>query len=598
MHRLAIFGVLLAACVLAPPAASASSASSASSTSSGNSPLESALALVPADAAGFVAVPSLKRFNDDLIQCLERMDRPGTAMVGRPLDQAKARLGISVAVEDRGALVAFWPVAPAPTEGMPLAPAAVRLLVPTNDPAGFLAGNFTAAPDVAEDAHRGPDGRVWHARAAGSHVLLSTDAEAVRGHDAGAGLAEIFRSRMGEGWMKRLEGCDLVAWGGPLAMRDLAAQGRAAVPPEVAEAPGYDPAAAERWRVAFEQSLEDGVVAVDVDPLGVALRTFATMRSDSPLGEMSAGARAGRAALDRLPRQPFYIAGAIDLDAVGGAEPLRRFAALAGLSEGAWLEVARNVIAAQFAAYPSKLGLAAGGFLNDSSLAVETRDRGELRREVEQGVRGASGESGGLRIVGKFEADRVLKSGEKVDAFEVTQTPLPAGSGDGGAIDLAQRQLAWQVAFGSRGMHGFLEDAAGSWSVITFSQRPDVLARAVASAAGGDGTLEQDGSIRAMRSWLPSDPQLVGFVGVGQFGRLLKQLAGMIPGGDGGLVPEIPTNLEPIGFGLAVSPGRVETALVIPAGVLGLGYDRIVEQALRGGPTAAGASDPPGGQAP
>lgn len=584
MRRSAIFGVLLAAGVLSAPASSA------------DSPLDSALALVPADAAGFVAVPSLKQFNDDLVQCLERMDRPGTAMVGRPLDQAKARLGISVAVEDRGSLVAFWPAAPAPAEGMPLVPAAVRLLVPTNDPAGFLSGNFTAAPEVAEDAYRGPDGLLWHARAVGSHVLLSTDAAAVRGHDAGAGLAGSFRSRMGEGWMRRLAECDLVAWGGPLAMRDLAVQGRGAVPPEVAAAPGYDPAAAERWRVAFEQSLEDGVVALDVDPLGVALRTFAAMRPGSPLGAMTADARAGRAALDRLPRQPFYVAGAIDLDAIGGAETLRRVAALAGLPEGAWLEVARNVIAAQFAAYPSKLGLAAGGFLNDSSLAVETRDRDALRREVEQGVRGASGESGGLRIVGKFEADRALKSGEKVDAFEVTQTPLPAGTGDGGAIDLAQRQLVWQVAFGSRGMHGFLEDAAGSWSVITFSQRPDVLARAVAAAAGGDGTLEQDGSVRAMRSWLPSDPQVVGFVGIGQFGRLLKQLAGMIPGGDGGLVPEIPTNLEPIGFGLSLSPGRLETALVIPAGVLGLGYDRIVERALRGGPGVPLATPPAGGE--
>ncbi len=549
--------------------------------------LDRALELVPPDAAGFVCVPSLKRLNDDLVQCLERMDRPGTAVIGRPIDQIKARLGIAVAVEDRGSLVAWWPAAD--ESG---AAGAVRLLVPTEDGAAFLAGNFEAAPDAGANAHRGPGGSIWFARSLAGHVLLSTDAAAVEGYAAKGGLAAPFRERMGAAW----DELDVIAWGGPVAMRDLAKQGRAAMPADFEPPPGYDAEAAERWRVAFEQSLTDGLVAIDVDPLGVAVRTFAKLAPESPLGEMVANASLGEASLDRVPAAPFYLAGSLDLAAIGGVAPLRAFAKLAGLPEGLWLDVAANLRKVQLAVYPSKLGIAAGGFFNDAALAIEADDPAALRQAIETGVLAAAGDAAGLRWKGAFERDRTLKNGDQVDAFEVSQMAIPGGEqGAIGAVDLAQRQLVWQIAFGSRGLNGFLEPAGGSWSVLTFSQRPDVLGRAIEAASGGGPGLDRDGAVRALRRWLPTGAQAVGFIGIGQFGKLLKQVARMVPGGGEAALPDIPANIEPVAFGLTVRPGSVETSLVLPAGVLGLGYDQILDSVMRGAgvvtPGESNASD-------
>ncbi|MGA1468055.1 MAG: hypothetical protein ACO38V_10475 [Phycisphaerales bacterium] len=549
--------------------------------------LDRALELVPPDAAGFVCVPSLKRLNDDLVQCLERMDRPGTAVIGRPIDQIKARLGIAVAVEDRGSLVAWWPAADESGDA-----GAVRLLVPTEDGAAFLAGNFEAAPDAGANAYRGPGGSIWFARSLAGHVLLSTDAAAVEGYAAKGGLAAPFRERMGAAW----DELDVIAWGGPVAMRDLTKQGRAAMPADFEPPPGYDAEAAERWRGAFEQSLTDGLVAIDVDPLGVAVRTFAKLAPESPLGEMVANASLGEASLDRVPGAPFYLAGSLDLAAIGGVAPLRAFAKLAGLPEGLWLDVAANLRKVQLAVYPSKLGIAAGGFFNDAALAIEADDPAALRQAIETGVLAAAGDAAGLRWKGAFERDRTLKNGDQVDAFEVSQMAIPGGEqGAIGAVDLAQRQLVWQIAFGSRGLNGFLEPAGGSWSVLTFSQRPDVLGRAIEAASGGGPGLDRDGAVRALRRWLPTGAQAVGFIGIGQFGKLLKQVARMVPGGGEAALPDIPANIEPVAFGLTVRPGSVETSLVLPAGVLGLGYDQILDSVMRGAgvvtPGESNASD-------
>lgn len=532
-----------------------------------------ALDLVPSDAAGFICVPSLKRLNDDLYQCIERMDRPATSVLGRPLDQLKARLGISVAVNDRGSLLAWWPVADAAGVA-----GEVRMLVPTEDPEAFLRANFEAVPESGPNAVRGLDEQVWFARSIDGHVLLSPDAAAVADYDAAGGMSDRLRARVAGGWNE----LDLIVWGGPAAMRDLAKPGRMALVDGVEPPPGFDLEAAERWRKALATSLAEGLVTIDVDPLGLAIRTRADLMPDSPLAAMVADSSPGAARLDRVPEAPFYLAGSIDLAALGGAAPLRGFAKLAGLPEGMWLEVAENLKQAQLAIYPSKLGIAAGGFFNDASLAIEAEDLGALREAIETGVGKAGGDAAGMRWSGTFERDRTLKNGREVDAFEVSQSAIPAGEADAiGAVDLAQRQLVWQIVFGSRGLNGFFEPAGGEWSVVTFSQRPDVLGRAIEAAANPGPGLDRNGAIRALRQWLPEGAQMVGFLGVGQFGKLIKQISRMIPGGGDAPLPEIRENIEPVAFGVSIGPTVVESAVVIPAGVLGLGFDQVMEAAMQ-----------------
>ena len=80
--------------------------------------------------------------------------------------------------------------------------------------------------------------------------------------------------------------------------------------------------------------------------------------------------------------------------------------------------------------------------------------------------------------------------------------------------------------------------------------------------------------------------------------RVSSQIARMVPGGGEAMLPEIPTNVEPIAFGLTVRPDSVETALVLPAGVLGLGYDQILEGVMRSAGVTTPASQPGAGGTP
>ena len=86
-----------------------------------------------------------------------------------------------------------------------------------------------------------------------------------------------------------------------------------------------------------------------------------------------------------------------------------------------------------------------------------------------------------------------------------------------------------------------------------------------------------------MRSWLPANPDVEMFIDVGQLGRLARQVASLVPGADG-MVPELPTDMPPIGFGLAFGPtdgeAHLEWAVVVPSEVVGLAVGNAISQAM------------------
>ena len=69
--------------------------------------LEKALALIPDDALALGLIPRLDRLNDDMGEMLDAMNRPSTVLAGRPIEMLKAQMGISVALDERGALAAW-----------------------------------------------------------------------------------------------------------------------------------------------------------------------------------------------------------------------------------------------------------------------------------------------------------------------------------------------------------------------------------------------------------------------------------------------------------------------------------------------------------
>jgi len=514
--------------------------------------LSDAMRLVPPDTVGAIVIPDLKRGNDELALCLERMDRPEAFFVGRPIDLAKAHFGLSVGVRDHGALLAVlrWPADRA--EPMPL------LIVPVNDAAAFLDGNFVRNQAGTLSSAR-LDG--MHALDLGRWVALSPEAaalEGVRVADDSAAM-ERLHERLGERATELLRG-EGIAWIDGAALRRL--EGRADLG-SLGDLPGVPAALGELPMTLPLEGLDLAAMSIDLDALGVMLHGALRYDEQSPIG--AALRRPGRPAgsMSRLPDNTPYWALSIDVEAM---RPLISMALPEGTINARTLALMEGIVAVQWGCWPSRLGVAVGGILNDSSLLVQTSDPAALHRGITDFIEQSAGEHDGVLIEPQLERNRPLRDGGSADAFEVRETPLP----DGDATMLSIRSGVRSALFGNRGVHGFVR-AVPDGVVVTFSQRPDVLGRATDAGVTAPAFAAAP-VVAAMREFMVGQPVLEGYLGVSELARVARQLAGTF--GMAEVVPAVDAGAEPVGVALSIDHGTLLGSTVIPAGVLGAMMDQ------------------------
>lgn len=538
--------------------------------------LDEALAFIPPGAKVIGVIPDLRRANQDLSELLDAMDRPATVLAGRPIEMLKAQLGIGVELDESGSVITWFQLH-AGDSGDPIP----VFLLPTKDSDAFLRGNFTREESAGPDAWRTSEDELLYARKVMGHVLLSPNADIVTGYDPDGGAAQVLRARLGSKASAHASRGDLVIWVDGDVLRTFL--GVAAN-----DAPGFgavnpDP---EQLKVLAEGAT-DGLLVVDFDPLGLSIRTFIKYDPMSTIGSLLKGSAASTMPMNRLPGAPFYFAASADVAGMGGLDAFRDLIVVLGLSEESLPAPLRSdgieIDQIQIAAYPSRLGIALGGLLNDSSLVMTSRDPKAVEEAVRSAIIATAGERGGIRYEPTWTEDKPLRTGGSADAFQVKETVLPPekdGPADG-IGDAALMRVFMQLLYGSRGLSGFI-GTEGDSVVMTFSQRPDVWSRALA-AAGRDGATLADGAmLKSMRSWLIEKPDFELLLGVGTFGKLAAQLARTVPMIDPSMMPSIPEGLPPVAFDLDIDKGSIETATVIPTGIIALVYDQVMEQMLSG----------------
>jgi hypothetical protein len=563
--------------------------------------LDRALAWIPEDSVSFVAVPSLKRLSDDIAQLAEATEQGGALALGRPVDILKAQLGVGANLDESGPVVAYYPpsalaVDPATAQALPV------VVMPVTDAAAFLAANFKPRPEFGADAFESAQGAVFYAKSLEGRVALAPAREALPAADA-RGIGERFRARLRSdaradeaAWVAR---ADLVAWGSREALRDSAARARrmpvpaadaAAVPAGIGGF-GADPETAERFRQKSLEVLDmlaDGIVAIDVDPLGLFVASVGVADPASKLAAITAGGAGSAARFDRLPlRRDFYVAFSADLDGLGGAARFGELLDLGGAraSIPEWvLADGADVAAVQFAAYPSKLGVAIGGALNDSAFFVRSRNPAGTLARLRAAVEATAGESAGIRREPSWNDAKELKGGAVAAAFEVKETVLDAAKRP--VLDI--ERVAKQFVVGSAGLKGLARKTPDG-VVVVFSQRPDVFGRAV-EAAGGGKTLATDETVRSIEEWLPAQPDVEAMVGVGPLVALVGQIASSFVDEEQvkASLPRIDRDAEPVAFALEVGEGRVRGTVVVPAAVL----KAAAQAGVRGAATAVPAPAP------
>jgi hypothetical protein len=315
------------------------------------------------------------------------------------------------------------------------------------------------------------------------------------------------------------------------------------------------------------EGLTEGAFSLDFDPLGASSRTYAILDPATPLGRATRGGAAGAApGLRHLPQGPFVLAASLDPSGLGGVEAVAELRTLAPNAPAIpeWVMQNRDLISqVEFAIYPSKLGVAGGGLLNEACLWLGTADSSKAHELLKSWMTGLSGTREGMETKVVWEEGKTTKDGLVADAWSVVEQPAPGGK----ARPNPSRRLMQSMVFGPRGATGFVKTFPDGL-LVTFSQRPDVLKRCIEAAEGGKA-LEASPTITALRGWLLPKPDVEAYLGVGSLLAVARQAVASLPGG-GFELPDAPPGLEPVAFAMQVQDARVETATMVPSGVIGV----------------------------
>jgi hypothetical protein len=418
------------------------------------------------------------------------------------------------------------------------------VLVPVSDVQAFLDGNFAAREG---NRYTRPDGLSVTIHDLGSHVLISDDEAAARDFKSGEGLAAVIEAEFKDA-ARVIDTGEMFMFANRRALDMASARMREAARAVGAQALPQPP------------PCQSALMVIDVDPLAVIARSLAHW--DAPVERAFEVVSESSVSLTALPSKPFYFALAANAKSLPFLQS--QFTDPESSIVAAWLWDAQSVY---FAAYPSPAGLA-GGLLNDSALIVKSSDPVSMLASIKASVLAIAQDSGAIQREVKWEDSRSVKEVGDAAAFEIRTVEIPPA--------LANQQIAEQLIFGRTGIRGFIS-IAGDSTVMTFSQRPAVLAAALTAIAEPAEGLESSPMLQTMRQWMPAHRDFEGYRGVAQLvekSRQVMQSFGLAEGP----IPAIEAGSPPVGFAMGVDGAVVETSLIVPGPIAAAMVDEAMRQ--------------------
>jgi hypothetical protein len=509
-----------------------------------------------------IAIPSLKRLNDDITELLGGMDRADMIAAGRPIDMAKSMLGLGGGIDDRrGAALVLVPGEDAmPT---PLA------LIPVIDPDGFLETNFKY--DDATGAYTGSTGEeVFIRELDDNYMLLSENKQMLEHYKAGEGARAALDKRFGAHAESLLQRGELLVLMDQSGARFAAAN--FGLPGSMMQA-GFpaDPEVAARIAAQREKIISQiaGLAYVlDADPLGVTVHGLVTFEANSTLaGALKPQTTPPMPWTTLLPKKPYYLAVGVDLKSAGALEAIEAMAPMFQVDLEGMREVLASAQQVAFIASPSPAGFT-GGLLNDAALVIRTDNPEAMHAKVRDAM---------ARITTLANERLAATMPENAPGFQVAWTDDKAVGDDGLVADAYEVRapvggdmmiaMARSAVFGQN-QRGFLTTAKNA-VVMTFSQRPAVLAAALKAVNGDGDTLAGDDVLAAVRQWMGEQAPAEVFISLGQLNKFAVNAARSFgPMTQDMVLPELDPNGPPIALTFGVGERSMTSALALPAPLL------------------------------
>lgn len=557
--------------------------------------LSAILSQAPAQSQVVIVIPSLSGLSQK-IAALGQSLGVHSPMMANVLGAFKQQSGMVHGINDKGSVVvALLDVDQAvKTHGEPTA----LVLMPVSDYNAFL-GNFQnakAAGDVTSFNMK--DGETAYARHVGNYAVMGPKEAAVKAYQpGGAAVTAHITQTIGQMGGKYLSMADVAIYAdlqklGPV-FADALANELKQTQQRFAGIPGTGnrQAMMKLYEQGLSRVLRDavgGVVTADLSADGIGLNEAYQFKPGSKtLAILHGGSAETPKALQRLPKEPYIFAGAVDTQAIRVFELLKPLVDIAGKG-GAnpmtalykdimpQLEQATQMAFAWYAPPAGgRMGPGQGLFRSVSVLATPHPDQyiAAMKKSVLAGngvtipmanVPVQPGQPAPqIKMTTQYQDNALQIDGTKIDRYSM-QMQFPPNMG---------RANPMMMMFGGTTVQGYL--AAQNGFVIDAKQADKNLLQAALQSVAKDNGLGSAGLIAQLRDKaLPPHPAAEGYFNLAGLYQTLAPMAMMWVGAP---LPPAPKNLPPIAMGIGIDQTDVAARLYVPVPVMKFVADTVMQ---------------------
>jgi hypothetical protein len=345
---------------------------------------------------------------------------------------------------------------------------------------------------------------------------------------------------------------------------------------------------------AFLDQTSGAVLALDIEPSGVALDASAQFKPGTKLAEaFSKGGNSG-ALIAKLPNQPYLLNYALDLTQPAWKKMVKD-ALNAGAGAGAKDAQPTTLLAGTIDSVDgaatsigfSPTALFGGGLLVNTTSYFKSSKPADAIAASQKMVETLNGKT----VAGNAYTGTYTKSGAKVnnvdvDVWEMKMTP--AGD-DAGPMSQAA------ILFGpAGGPGGFLAPVEGG-VVGTMAKNQQLMTAAMDAAGKGTNSMADDAMTKQVSERLPKSRLGEAYIGIKSIMESVKPMLAMAPGGG---QFDIPEQLPPVGAGVGAEGSAAHAALFVPMPVIKTvgAAVKSMNQPPAGAPAPAAQPGQPAGQ--